>query len=400
MISDTQLNLLETLKLSLFDVVPQYHSIINWDDVITEAKAQTVMGLISPVVPVYDEASDRDKAMFMRIMHEQDRLLKCFECEGIPCVILKGSAASVYYPKPYLRTMGDIDILVQQKYFNESLKLLEKNGYVFVPEGEQDEHIPDKIRELVYTKNGISIEIHRSFSSPGVDVDDILDNAIQRRVYCNLNGYNFPILPTPENGIVLIGHINQHLKNNVLGLRQIIDWEMYIHSIAGSKIIVKQLIHLLMKTDLLTLAAYVTRMCNKFLGLSDQIDFGVAVDDELTDELIEVVLADGNFGRKVNSDKTQEELKVINASYGIKRYGFIMYFTRVGLGTSEFCKKHPSHKFIAFFYGLFSQLSRGIRAWFNNIQIGKTMAEGNKLYKMHSKRFELYEKLGVRTGKD
>lgn len=400
MISQSQYNLFEALKSSLFDAKPYYPSDINWDDVLSEAKAQTVMGLISPIIPVYDVISDQDKAMFMRIMYEQDKLLKCFECAGIPCVILKGSAASIYYPKPYLRTMGDIDILVHQSRFIQSLELLKSNGYLYVPEGAQDENTHDNIRELVFIKNGITIEIHRSFSSPGVEVDDILESAIEKRMYCKLNGYKFPVLPTPENGIVLIGHINQHLKNNVLGLRQIIDWEMYVHSIASTKSVEMQLISLLMKTGLLILAAYVTRMCNKYLGLPENMDFGVDVDDKLVDVLIEVILYDGNFGRKVNSSKTIDEKKVINASYGIKRYGFIVYFTRVGLGTSDFCKKHPSLKFFAFVYGLFSQLCKVFKAWLYNINIGRNFAEGKKLYKIHSNRSELYEKLGVRTGNE
>ena len=399
MISKTQNLLIEALKSSLFGVETHYPSDLNWDDVISEAKDQTVMGLISPAIPVYDEFSDHDKAMFMRIMYEQDKLLKCFINAGIPCVILKGSAASIYYPKPYLRTMGDIDILVQQSRFIEALELLESNGYLFIPEGEQDEQIHDKTRELLFTKNDIYIEIHRSFSSPGFEVDDILESAIEKRMLCNLNGYKFPVLPSPENGIVLVGHINQHLKNNVLGLRQIIDWEMYVHSVASIESTEKQLLSLLKKTDLLTLAAYVTRMCNKYLGLPDKIDFGVVVDDELVDELIEVILNDGNFGRKVYSNKTIDEKKVINASYGIKRYGFFVYFTRVGSGTSNFCKKHPSLKFLAFVYGLLSQLTKVIRAWFNNIKISKTFVEGKRLYKLHSNRCELYEKLGVKTGK-
>ena len=35
-----------------------------------------------------------------------------FENNNIPLVILKGTAAAMYYPKPQLRTMGDIDFLV------------------------------------------------------------------------------------------------------------------------------------------------------------------------------------------------------------------------------------------------------------------------------------------------
>ncbi len=400
MISQAQSVLLEAIKASLFDIQPNYlsNNDICWDDVITEAKTQTVMGLISPVIPVRDESSEHCKAMYMRIMYEQDKLLKCFAAAQIPCVILKGSAASVYYPKPYLRTMGDIDVLVPSERFIDSLKILEANGYIYDHGQGHDEQVFDETRELAYTKNGIYIEIHQRFSSPGVDVDDILEPAIERREFCNLNGYRFPMLPTPENGLVLLGHLNQHLKNNVLGLRQIIDWEMYVHSVKDKASWLIQFMPLIEKADLVTLAAYFTRMCNRHLGLPDVVNFGVDVDDILVDELLEVVLTDGNFGRRVNADCTSDEKKIVSVSYNIKREGFFRFFTQVGLRTSAFCRKHPSNKILAFLYGFFRLLGRGIIALFNNKSVGTKLVEGTQMYELHTKRQELYKKLGVRTG--
>ena len=400
MISLAQSVLLEAIKSSLFDVQPNYlsNNDICWDDVITEAKTQTVMGLVSPVIPVHDESSEHCKAMYMRIMYEQDKLLKCFATAQIPCVILKGSAASVYYPKPYLRTMGDIDVLVPSEKFIDSLKVLESNGYLFDHGQGYDEQVFDETRELAYTKNGVFIEIHQRFSSPGVNVDDILEPAIERREFCNLNGYRFPMLPTPENGLVLLGHLNQHLKNNVLGLRQIIDWEMYVHSVKDKASWLIQFMPLIEKADLVTLAAYFTRMCNRHLGLPDVVNFGIDVDDVLVDELLDVVLTDGNFGRRVNAESTEDEKKMFDASYGIKHYGFFGYFTRVGLITNAFFNEHNSLKVFAFIYGFFRQFGRGIRVLFKYKGFNKKMNEGKQMYELHTKRQELYKKLGVRTG--
>ena len=400
MISQVQSVLLEAIKASLFDVQPHYlsSSDICWEDVVAEAKNQTVMGLISPVIPISDESSEHCKAMYMRILYEQDKLIKCFAAAQIPCVILKGSAASVYYPKPYLRTMGDIDVLVQSDRFIDSLKVLESNGYLYDHGQGYAEQVFDETRELAYSKNGIYIEIHQRFSSPGVDVDDILEPAIERRQFCNLNGFRFPMLPTPENGLVLLGHLNQHLKNNVLGLRQIIDWEMYVNSVKDNASWIIQFMPLIEKTGLVTLAAYFTRMCNRHLGLLTIVDFGIDVDDTLVDELLEVVLTDGNFGRRVNSDCTIEEKKMASASYNIKRDGFFRFFTQVGFGTSAFCRKHPSNKILAFLYGFFRLLGRGIIALFNNKNVGTKFIEGTQMYELHTKRQELYKKLGVRTG--
>ena len=390
MISQSQRFLLELLKASLFDEEIIYPSAVDWENVISEAKFQTVIGLISSVIPVRDEASEHVKATYLRIMYEQDRLVKLFDSAQIPCVILKGSSAAIYYPKPFLRTMGDIDVLVPKCRFTESLELLESNGYFYDHGKRGDEEITEDTRELAYTKNGICIEIHQKFSSPGVDIDDILDKAIERRVYCQLNGFSFPILPSLQNGLVLLAHINQHLKTSKLGLRQIVDWQMYVYSVEDKVSWSDQFIPLLKKTGLLTLAAYVTRLCNLYLGLPDEIGFEVNVDDSLVDELLEVILTDGNFGSKYIADKSVDEKKTINASYDIKRVGFFYYFTHIGLSTSRFCIKHPSFKIYAFIYGFFRLLCKGIIAIFKNKNVGKN------IYELHSKRQELYKKLGVR----
>ena len=400
MISQSQQYLLEVIKASLFDVEPFFPPDIVWSDVTHEARAQTVMGLVAHVMPVHDETSEQIKAMYMRIMYEQDRLIKCFDNAHIPCVILKGSAAAIYYPKPFFRTMGDIDVLVPRSRFVESVELLESYGYLYDHGKKDDNSITDDIREIEYIKNGIVIELHQRFSSPGVEVDEILEAAINRREFINLNGYRFPVLPSPENGLVLLGHLNQHLKDNVLGLRQIIDWEMYVHSFSDKEIWNSQIVPLINKAGLSTLAAYVTDMCYKYLGLPNNVSFDVDMENSLTDELLEVVMTDGNFGKRIYTDKTEDEQRLIGASYGIKRYGFFGYFIRVGTINCRICLKHPAYKIFAFFYGLIRQISLGIRAIIKNKKVTKRMGEGGKLYDQQSKRKELYKMLGVRTGEE
>ena len=400
MITKSQSILLEALKSSLFNVKPQYPSDVNWNEVVYEAKAQTVMGLLSPVIPTYDESCDQSKAAYMRIMYEQDRLLKCFDAAQIPCVILKGSAAATYYSKPFLRTMGDIDVLVSRDRFKDSLEVLDSNGYIYVHGKDIDDQITNDTRELVYMKNGTIIEIHQRFSSPGVDIDDILEAAIERREFCRLNSYIFPMLPSNENGLVLLGHINQHLKNNYLGLRQIIDWAMYVHTMSNDASWRDTFIPLVDKNGLLTLAAYVTRLCNKHLGLPDDLCLEINVDDILVDELLEVVLTNGNFGRKVLSDYSDGEKRIISASYGLKRYGFFGYFTRVGLETSRFCNKHSSFKVFAFFFGFFRLSTRAVRAFFKKRVLAKNIGDIKMMYGENSARQKLYDMLGVRQGKE
>lgn len=389
MITQAQYHLISILKASLFGAPFCYSEEINWDDVITEAKAQTVVGLMSTVIPVHDQEVGQSVANYMRVMYEQDSLVRLFEANNIQFVIIKGAAAAINYPKPYLRTMGDIDILVPQNVFVNAMELLESNGYEYLHGKNENDNHNDSVREIEYLKNGIDIELHKSFSSPGVEVDVILEDAISRREYRVLNGYRFPVLPEIENGLILIGHINQHLKNNGLGLRQIIDWEMYLHSISNREVWEKRFVTLVDDVGLLKLSAYVTKMCNLYLGLPETFSMCSGVNDGFVEELLEVVLTDGNFGRRVESSHSVDEKCMRGAMYNIKRYGVIKYFTDVGFRSWDTSKHSPIKKPLAFFYGLHRQLMAGIKAVVMHKGVIKQINKGNE-------RFELFKHLGVR----
>ena len=389
MINQTQLVLFEALNASLFGIEPNFPCDTDWNSVISEAKEQTVFGLINDILPQHNEAVDLCKASYMRIMYEQEQMIRLLDGANIPFVILKGSSAAMYYPKPYLRTMGDIDLLVKYEHYLDAISLFEANGFVYQHGKGKDGRVLEKERNIVYIKNDIIFELHKRFSSPGYNVDDLLEDAINRREYHLINGYSFPALPDVENGLVLIGHIYQHLKENKLGLRQIIDWEMYIHNVADKCFWRERFIDSLKSAGLLELAVCITDICNNFLGLPDRIDWGIKIENELSKDLLNMIMSDGNFGRKAKKSLVAtDERGISGAAYGIKRFGFFKYFYKVGLSTWSLCKKHKFFRIFAFFYGIFRQSGKGIMVILRKSGFSKQIKEGKK-------RYELYRKLGI-----
>ncbi len=374
---------------SLFSIEPCFPADTNWDEVILEAKSQGVLTLISPVIPVHVDSVDQCKAYYMRMLYEQDKLIKLLNSNNIPCVILKGCAAAKYYPKPYLRTMGDIDILVPFDDIDKAEHILENNGYKYDHGKDETGRRIEGERNVTYLRNGFIFELHYRFSSQGYDIDSILKEAMDQIETIELNGYIIPVYPDDINGLILLGHINQHLKDDNLGIRQIIDWEMYVHSVADKEWIVR-FSSLADKVGLLPLATYVTKLCNLYFGLPESFEMFDEVNESLVEELLEVLLTNGNFGRKKADVATKEEQKMESASYELKKYGFFGYFTHIGLETNDFLKKHPSHKVLAFTYGFFRLTGKGIKALFSNRSSYSQMREGKK-------RYELYKKLGVKS---
>ncbi len=92
------------------------------------------------------------------------------------------------------------------------------------------------------------------------------------------------------NGLVLILHIKQHLRGG-LGLRQILDWMMYLEANDN----LDTLLPMIREMGLERLSLTVTVMCQDYLGLRTMAER----DETLPcSELMEYIIAKGNFGRK------------------------------------------------------------------------------------------------------
>ena len=390
MLNTTQIALLEAIKASLFGTEPNYPKDTDWTEVVKEAKAQTVLGIISPVIPVKDVSVEMGKATYMRILYEQDKLIKLLDANDIPCVILKGSAAAQYYPKPYLRAMGDVDFLVSHEDFYSAKKLLEDNGYQYQDDKDKSDDIPENKRHIEYCKNGIEFELHQHFSSPRYNIDDILEHGIKNREYQQFDGFTIPVLPDIENGLVLLGHINQHLGFNNLGLRQIIDWEMYVDKVRNIELWKTRFLPIIKSIGLEKLFLTVMSTCITYFGLSNTVGITVKSDDSVL-ALVDILFNTGNFGLKtLNSIENNNDNRVSTSIYNIRYYGFFQYFRNVGISR---CKLFQKHKFltpVAFIYGILRSAVKGLERIVHKDNVYKQIQNGRD-------RYLLNNKLGVKT---
>lgn len=388
MLNTTQNALLEAIKASLFGSKPNYPADTDWAEVVKEAKAQTVLGIISPVIPVKDVSVEMGKAKYMKLLFEQDKLIKLLDANDIPCVILKGSAAAQYYPKPHLRAMGDVDFLVPQNKFETAINVLESIGYEYHHGKTKDGKIPEEVRHIGYMKNGIEYEIHHHFSSKGFDIDNYLDRAFDKREYREIDGYRIPILPDIENGLVLLGHLNQHLVAENLGLRQVIDWLMYVNKVMDKEIWNNQFAPIAEKVGLKKLAVNVTMMCVKYLGLLDCDYMKKESYEDISDLLLNMLFESGNFGSKISSNQKKTDGVISFGLYNIKKNGFFSYFQDMGLRKWKLCQKYSVFKPLAWIYGILRSLGRGLISLIKFGGLKKQIDSGNEKY-------DLFEKLGI-----
>ena len=344
----------------------------NADTAMAETQRQALVPLLFP------DSSEamRYSAHYIRILFAQDELVALMDSANIPMVILKGSAAAIYYPEPFRRTMGDIDFIVPQDRFQEASVLMSENGY------QMTHDLDDTGRHRCYRKDGIDFELHHHYSFEGIDVERYVTEGLMHRETVATEGHSVPILPPVENGIVLLAHAASHLRSG-LGLRQVIDWMMYVHSVLSDELWENHFKSLASDCGLETLAITMTRMCQMHLGLCCQIDWCNNADEQLASDLLENLLTTGNFGHSLGSDSNIE-----NVTTNIKRYGLFRYLQIAGEHNWKAYHKHRWLKPFCWFYQIFRYARQGFKAGRNGSQLASDLTRADS-------RYDLLTRLGI-----
>jgi len=372
--------LLQTIQKSLWGIEITFPPDTDWEAVLDEAEKQAVLGIAISAAPTehqskYQGRAGFDIAHFIRILHFQSALYELFKANGIPMVILKGTAAAIYYPDPMQRTMGDIDFLVPEGLFERAKELLYQNGYQINEE-------PLYPRHIEACKEGISFEMHRFFTDDdGVDVDRFLFAGMQRIKTGQIYHSEFPLLPPMENGLVLLAHIAHHLRAG-LGLRQMIDWMMFVDKELDDELWLQSFKAAAEQTGLELLARTATKMCQMYLGLSDRINWCKDADSDLCTGLLDNLLSSGNFGKKRGSG-----IKVESTVSHLKRKGF-RYLQQAGEHNWNAYHKHRWLKPFAWIYQIGRYARQGFQAKRKGAKIIENIGRGKK-------RSDLYQDLKI-----
>ena len=374
--------LLELIKSSLFNLPPHFPEGIDWQKVLDEAKAQTVVALAACAVPKEFSADweiciAQSQAHFMRSLYEQTKLVELLHGEDIPFVIIKGTSAATYYPVPSCRTMGDIDILVDESTFDTAYSLLEENGYKFYFHHGDD-------REYTFIKDGVMFELHRRYSDEKYNIEEYLINGIKNARTVTLYGNPFLALPETENALILLDHIRHHLSGG-LGLRQIIDFMLCINSVKDEKTFETEYLPLFEQAGLDTFARIVTKMCKKYLGLPSNFAWCESADDKVCEELIEMVFVSGNFGIK----NPYEEKPIRDITMSIRQDGLFMTLQKAGVRNCEIFEKYKFLRPFAWIYQIFRYIKRGTVAFFRGETVVRDVSSGKE-------KANFYKRLGIK----
>ncbi|MCQ2417466.1 MAG: nucleotidyltransferase family protein [Oscillospiraceae bacterium] len=364
-----------------------------WPAIYKEMKAQTVFAIPADYINLnqLEDAEEKEYRMMVgrniqyyhTVMAEQQKLLDTLEKAGIPTVILKGSSAAMNYPEPAYRCMGDIDLIVKPDDFEKAYHTMCDAGY------DTKETLEKYYRHIgFHSSKGIHIELHSFFStSRNAEQNQILDqyiyNGIGRGSKGTLTGYRTSSLPELENGLVLLAHINQHIGGG-LGLRQVIDWMCFAEKHLTDEFWNSTFSEAAESIGMKKLAAAVTATCRKYLSMNADITWCNDTEDSLCDELMEYILAHGNFGRKNATNATT--ISVLrwfrNPIHGFR------HLQEIGCRTWKILDKCKWLTPFAWFYQMIRLIHHGIKR-------GVTLSSAKESKKQELTETEFLRKIGI-----
>lgn len=229
---------------------------------------------------------------------------------GIPYTIIKGAASAAYYPDPFVRSMGDVDFLINRSDYEKADALLTEKGFRRSDRGH--------FYHIVYEYNDCRYEMH--FEPAGIPdgrvgavvqgyLADILDCAREQETV-------FGEITVPSvfhHGLIMLLHMSHHMTTEGIGLRHLCDWAVFVKGFTDEEFC-SVFEEKLRQIGLWDFTKLITRICILTLGCPEKSWAGER-DIELEEGIVRDMFKGGNFGQKSGA-RTHESLLISNASKG------------------------------------------------------------------------------------
>lgn len=246
-------------------------------------------------------------------------------------MLLKGSSCARNYPKPELRSAGDIDLLFTEDGLKQAVRLLEKEGYIA---SAQDHHCHVAMR-----RDGLVAELHFEPNGiPGGNLGRRLREYLSQAAVNAECADGLPLMPACPEAVVLLLHKLRHIVTGGLGLRQFCDWAEFVHKKLNPAVW-EELKPLLQSFGIMHFTKLATRLCVDHLGLpKETAPWCLDADPAAARMLLEDLLRTGNFGHK---EERYGQRLFTDGGKG----GRIASLFRVGIQTCREnwspCREHP-----------------------------------------------------------
>ncbi len=202
----------------------------DWNEIIDFAKKQSVLNIIAYACENLSEKPDAKTIKFLKefrmqkiVVEAQQEIEFCdamdkLESMGAKHMPLKGYIVKNLYPSPDMRTMGDLDLLIEREKCDEIVSAFVADGFTNCAEGDLHSNVE---------RGNAYIEFHRSMVNEKHEtLHGYFGNGFQRAKLAE--GYSYRYELTHEDlYIFLIAHIAKHYRYGGTGIRSLLDLYVY-----------------------------------------------------------------------------------------------------------------------------------------------------------------------------
>jgi hypothetical protein len=282
---------------------------VDWEAVYTLSVQQSMLGVVLDGIRLLPKEYQPPAPLLMKWMGvvakleaQNDllnqrvvELMELYRSENIPAVLLKGQGVALNYPNPRHRMCGDIDVYVGEKnYKRANTLLLKEKAKLFG--GLNYKH-------TTFDWRNVFVENHRVMLSFGHKYRNM---RYQKRINAwfprdvkweTFYDAKIALPPSVFDVIYLLHHAMFHLYIDGLGMRQPMDWLLFLKE-HKDELDKEQLENDLKDYDLFRFAQAVAYIGVNYLGFtSSQLLIDLPEDKKWGELLLNELLKSGNFGQ-------------------------------------------------------------------------------------------------------
>ncbi|GEM_PF-2191156 len=224
-------------------------------------------------------------------------ILDAYAKKSIYPILVKGEVAAKYWPKPELRSMGDIDLFfIHEEEYDAINDWIISQGYTY--------HIDDREGHWAYELDNVIVEHHKRLTFfekqrynkrfTQLVKNEIKFNGAQEII---LKCIKAETLPVELNAFYIFVHLFFHFIHEGVSVRQLMDWIFFLKE-HKSEIHPKKLSYMAKSFDLLKAMQLFAQTAVKYLKVPSSIFPFELVEENtnLIDKIWEDILKGGNFG--------------------------------------------------------------------------------------------------------
>ena len=311
---------------------------VNFNEVYRLADFQAVTGLIAAGLEKAQDVSVPKETILVfagriLLLVTQNEAMNGFIANlvtkmhkaGINPILVKGQGIAHCYEKPYWRSCGDVDFLINVDDYEKAKDFLK-------PLASTEEPEDSYLKHSAFMVDNWMVELHgnlRTGLSARVDrvIDRIHNNTFKQEEtrVAKIGGVEVS-LPSPDNDVIFIfTHFLKHFFKGGIGVRQICDWCRLLwtyRTAINCDLLEKRIREMRVVTEWRTFAAYAVTylgMPKQFMPLySDNIKW-----KRKAKSINKIILCSGTFGDRDLSYKNRYPLlvgKTISFFKGTKYY--------------------------------------------------------------------------------